>query len=64
MYFLTPEIFAQATGEETAHACIFEDVMIMLSSQKMNADYLWEGTIVSTNVKQIITFYGLSMPSG
>ena len=49
MYFLTPEIFAQATGEETAHACIFEDVMIMLSSQKMNADYLWEGTIVSVS---------------
>lgn len=64
MYFLTPEIFAQVTGEETAHAGIFEDVMIMLSSQKMNADYLWEGTIVSTNVKQTITFYGLSMPSG
>lgn len=57
-----PEIFAQATGEEIANAALFDDVIIMPTSQKMNADYLLEGTILSSNVRQTITYYGLSLP--
>ena len=57
-----PEIFAQATGEEIANAALFDDVIIMPTSQKMNSDYLLEGTILSSNVRQTITYYGLSLP--
>lgn len=57
-----PDIFAEATGEEIRNAGIFEDVIILPPSQKNNADYLLEGTILSTNVRQTISFYGLSLP--
>ena len=57
-----PEIFAEATGEEIRNANIFEDVIILPPSQKNNADYILEGTILNTNVRQTISFYGLSLP--
>ncbi len=57
-----PEIFAKATAAELANASIFDDVIVMPTSQKFVADYILEGTIISTNVKQTITFYGLSLP--